>query len=397
MRISSSQIFNAGVSSMLEQQGKLLETQTQLASGKRYLTPADDPVAAVRSLELNRALERGLQYQRNSDILDSRLRLEESALAEGVDIVQRIRELALQANNAIQSNESRQLIARQVELELDALMAVANRRDSSGNYIFSGYQQDSQAFVRTAGTVVYNGDDGQRFLQVGANQQLADTAPGSKVFAGIRNGNGFFSSSAATSNAGDGFIDAGSLSDAGSFNGAAVDIVFASATEYELRDGAGVLLGTGDYRAGDDIVVAGMTVRIDGQPAAGDQFSLRASQAEDAFSMVSALANSLAQPRADASARAQQTSEINTALTNLDRVLDRFIARQADSGARLQALDRQRDVNSGAELRIRESLGVINDLDYAEAVSRFEQQRIGLQAAQQAFAKVQGLSLFNYL
>ena len=61
------------------------------------------------------------------------------------------------------------------------------------------------------------------------------------------------------------------------------------------------------------------------------------------------------------------------------------------------ALDRQREVNESVNLQVQQNLSVINDLDYAEAVSRFEQQRLGLQAAQQAFAKVQGLSLFNYL
>ena len=113
--------------------------------------------------------------------------------------------------------------------------------------------------------------------------------------------------------------------------------------------------------------------------------------------MVADLARTLAEPRSGSASRALQTSSINGALANIDQALDHLIAKQADSGARMQALDRQREVNESVNLQVQQNLSVINDLDYAEAVSRFEQQRLGLQAAQQAFAKVQGLSLFNYL
>ena len=113
--------------------------------------------------------------------------------------------------------------------------------------------------------------------------------------------------------------------------------------------------------------------------------------------MVAQLRDTLMQPRTGAAQRAQQTSDINSALVNIDQALDRLIARQSESGTRMQALERQKDVNENIALQVEENLGSITDLDYAEAISRFQQQQLGLQAAQQAFAKVQGLSLFNYL
>jgi flagellar hook-associated protein 3 FlgL len=397
VRISTAQIYAGGLSAMLEQQSKLLDTQTQLATGEKRLSPADDPVGAVRSLELSRSLDRSEQFQRNAVILDNRLRMEESTLAESVEIMQRVRTLALQANNASQDNESRQAIARELEQQVDSLLALANTRDSDGRYIFSGYQQDTQAFSRDVNGFRYNGDDGQRLLQVGANRQLADTSPGSELFTGIANGNGRFQAIAEASNTGQAVIDAGAVSDQQLYNGDAIDIVFIAPDQYELRDSSAAVIATASYRSGDSIDVAGMTVSIQGEPAAGDSFSLRASEAEDVFSMVANLAQTLAEPRSGSASRALQTSSINGALANIDQALDHLIAKQADSGARMQALDRQREVNESVNLQVQQNLSVINDLDYAEAVSRFEQQRLGLQAAQQAFAKVQGLSLFNYL
>ena len=397
MRISTAQIYSAAISGMLDQQGKLLETQNQLSTGKRLLSPSDDPVGAVRSLELQRALAKTDQFQTNVNLLDSRLRLEESALSESVQILQQVRERALEANNATQTNETRLAISRELDQQLDALLTIANTRDAEGRSIFAGYQQDVQASTLTNGSVTYNGDDGQRMLQVGTNRQLADTSPGSEVFMGVVNGNGHFQTRAADSNTGDAVIDAGAITDIAAFNGDAVDIVFTSASDYELRDASGVVIGGGAYQSGGSINVNGMMVTVDGTPAAGDQFSLRPSEAEDVFSMVAQLRDTLMQPRTGAAQRAQQTSDINSALVNIDQALDRLIARQSESGTRMQALERQKDVNENIALQVEENLGSITDLDYAEAISRFQQQQLGLQAAQQAFAKVQGLSLFNYL
>ena len=113
--------------------------------------------------------------------------------------------------------------------------------------------------------------------------------------------------------------------------------------------------------------------------------------------MLDELATSLEQGRGDAAGRAQQTSEINHAMGNLDQALDHILGKQTEVGARMASLDRQIDINAGASLQIEENLSLVNDLDYAEAITRFNQQLTSLQAAQQAFSKVQGLSLFNYL
>lgn len=395
MRISSSQMYS--VTSMLNQQAKLAETQLQLSTGSRILSPSDDPVGAVRSLELNRAQDQTEQYLRNADLLDSRLRLEESVVDSSIDVVQRIHELTIQANNDSQSNETRQSIATELRQQLDNLLSLANTNDSDGRFIFSGYQEETTPFTKTENGYVYNGDDGQRELQIGPSRRMADGDSGSEVFMNIKNGNGQFLASASSANTGSGVIDAGNVTDIQAYDRDSVTIRFSTGSQYDILDESGAVIDSGAYLSGGDITVGGMTVSIDGDPASGDEFSLAPSQRQDLFSMVENLATSLETPRTTTGERSALHNEINTALSGFDQALDHLIEIQSDIGARMSSLERQIDINEGASLQISENLSVVNDLDYAEAISRFSQQQTALQAAQQAFAKTQGLSLFNYL
>lgn len=70
---------------------------------------------------------------------------------------------------------------------------------------------------------------------------------------------------------------------------------------------------------------------------------------------------------------------------------------RAGAGARLNALDNQAEINADYQLQLQTTLSEVQDLDYAEAISRFELQLVALQAAQQSFSRISGLSLFNFL
>ncbi|MDD2740321.1 MAG: flagellar hook-associated protein FlgL [Methylomonas lenta] len=97
------------------------------------------------------------------------------------------------------------------------------------------------------------------------------------------------------------------------------------------------------------------------------------------------------------SADLQQDSPDSRSLTDLDEVLKRFDTTRASTGARLNALDSQENLNADYILDNQSTASEMGDLDYAEALSKFNLQQLSLQAAQQAYTKVQNLSLFNYL
>ena len=70
---------------------------------------------------------------------------------------------------------------------------------------------------------------------------------------------------------------------------------------------------------------------------------------------------------------------------------------RAKSGARQSVIDGHRLLNDDIILQGNKTRSELQDLDFAEAVSRMNLQLVGLEASQQSFSRIQGLSLFNYL
>lgn len=396
MRVSTRGAFLHGLEAMQRLQQALDHTQRQVSSGRRILTPSDDPIAASRALELREAISRLDQFSRNGNIATNRLAQEEQALSSVNNVLQRVRELAIQANNATQSNESRALIAVEMRQRLDQLVQLANQQDGDGHYLFSGNLSDTQPVARTGATFAYNGDDGQRFIQIGEGRVVGDGDPGSAVFFAVRDGNGVFSSEAAATNAGSGVVDAGSLTDPTAWVADQYTVRFIDAANYEVLDSAANVVVAGGYQSGDSISFNGIAFSISGQPAAGDEFLISPSRNQDMFTTVERMINALEAGASDDASRAALNNRVNTELQNIDQAIGNIIGVRTEVGARLASIESQLDSNGGFVLTHRETLAAIEDLDYAEALSRLSLEVTTLEAAQQSFVRTQGLSLFNY-
>src|SRR5690606_12640951 len=107
MRISTQQVFGRGLESMQDVNSQLQKTQAQISSGKRILTPADDPVASARILQLNQELALNQQYQTNIDMAENRLTLQDGILGSVNDVLLRVRQLTTQAGNGILSADDK--------------------------------------------------------------------------------------------------------------------------------------------------------------------------------------------------------------------------------------------------------------------------------------------------
>ncbi len=300
MRISTSQIYSQGVTSMLNKQAELAKTQLQLATGERILAPSDDPSAATRVMQLEQAVKSTEQYQRNADFADGRLGLEETVLVDVGNILQRVRELAVRANNDTLNAGDRSAIAVEVRGVLEDLMQLANTQDSNSEYMFAGFSTGTEPFTDDgAGNFSYVGDQGQRTVQIGVNRQVAIGDSGDDVFMNVDDGAGGKISMFAT--------------------------LYEFASDLEANAPTGVVL------------------------------------------------------------------------TRLDSAIDEVLTARSAIGARQNSIENQRGANDSFSLLLQENKSQLEDLDYAEAVSRFEQQMLALQASQQTFIKIEGLSLFNYL
>ena len=140
-RISSVEQFRQGIDNILSQQARLNETQLQLSTGKKINRPSDDPSASTQLLKLSTLKSKTEQYNRNIESARNQLQLQESVLSSVTNVLQRVRELTVQANNATQSDESRAAIADEIYNRIDELLQYANTKDPDGEYIFSGFNR----------------------------------------------------------------------------------------------------------------------------------------------------------------------------------------------------------------------------------------------------------------
>ncbi len=397
MRISTQQIFSQGVQGMLNQQSKLAFTQLQLATGKRINQPSDDPAGAMRIQELKEGLETARQYLDNSKLLVSRLQLEDSVLQNAVNNLQRFRELAVQGGSDTQDGIGRQAIAAEMNELLTDLLALANTRDADGEYIFSGTRTDTEPFARVPGGFAYNGNTDQREIQVSASRTIANGDPGSMVFMDIPNGNGVFVTGADPTNTGSGIIVPGTVTDLSAWVPDNYTLTFTSPTTWEVRDSAAVLVTSGTYTPGQDIAFNGITVQVTGAPAAGDVFTIDASVNQSLFDTYQGFVDLFQTPVITPADQGQFFSRYNALLDSLDQGLDNLTRTESRVGGRANAAEVEQFVQEDLTVYLQTAIAEFEDLDYAEATSRFQLQSIALQAAQQSFARIQNLSLFNYL
>ena len=183
MRVSTNTLYDQGIRSMLQQQSSLLKLQQQLSSGKRIMTPSDDPIGAARAHELSQSLSLNMQYADNRNRAMDSLQQVESTLGNVTNVIQNIRTMAVAAGNPAFSDSERHMMAVELRGHFEELLGLANTKDEQGNYLFSGFQGNTQPFVeQSVGVVTYEGDQGQRLIQVSGSRQLSVSETGEAVF-----------------------------------------------------------------------------------------------------------------------------------------------------------------------------------------------------------------------
>ncbi len=310
MRVSTNLSYDIGIAAMNRQQAAQVKTLEQVSSGKRNLTPSDDPVAYVRALGVSQADASNTQYAANRQSATSTLSALDGMLGDVTTLVQNAQQLAVYAGNGTLTDSGRAAIATQLRGNLDDLIGLANRTDASGQYLFSGFQGSTKPFADTGSGVQYFGDDGQRLVQASTSRQLAVNESGREVFERVP----------------------------------------------AVGGGNQSLFKT----LGDLINVLEAPITTDADKTA--------------------LANGLA-----------------AANGNLSNSLDKVLQVRSGVGTRMNEMDRLNTAGDDLSLQYKQQLSDLQGVDYAQAISDLTQQQTYLQATQQAFLKVQGLSLFDYL
>ncbi|OCH98139.1 flagellar hook-associated protein 3 [Legionella jamestowniensis] len=411
MRISTNQIFMRGLNNMLAQQMETLKLQQQMSSQKKLQSPSDDPITASKIDLMKQRINSTERLQKNRDAALGAISYEESTLSNMINVLQRVREIQVQAGNTSLSEADRKALGEEAESLLGQLQGLANTQDSNGYYLFSGGKTSTQAITRdVGGQFVYNGDETQRFQAISGGLNVAVNDNGSDLFMRIPNGNGYFTvSQTATPNTGSGTVNSGTVVDVAAYIADDYTLQFVLNSTNELVvmisgvNSGPVIPPTGLpddaplYQEGNTVMFNGIQVTITGNPDVGDAFSIKPSQNESVFSTVDRMVVNLNRPFLTAADKAVVETENHQLLDQLDAALDNILAFQAQVGARLNQLDVAEQVNGDVLQTSQETLSSLEDINLAEVAVKLELQKVYLQAAQQTFAKIQGLSLFDYI
>jgi flagellar hook-associated protein 3 FlgL len=395
MTISTVTFQNDALNGISSLESQISQTQNQLSTGLTLQNAADNPVGMSQVNALNVELSASQQYVTNGSSATTNLQLEEQALTSATSLLQSAQSLATQANNGSINGSDRQDIATQLQQILEQLVAVANTTDSNGNYLFAGTASSTQPFAQSAGSVSYSGSGSVNQVEIAPNQFISQGDTGSSVFMNIPAGNGTFVTAAGAGNTGSASIDTGSVTDPSTWaaNAGTYSISFTSPTQYQVTNGAGATVASGTYTSGDVISFEGIQVTVSGTPATGDAFTVAPAGTASAFSTLAGLITTLTSTNSSA----QVTTQVGTALQQLGNAVNNLDNVQASVGARLNAVSAAKTSAQSEQTTLQSNVSQLSDTDYAAAATQLNTEEIALQAAEESYASIAKLSLFNYL
>ncbi|MBE9610762.1 flagellar hook-associated protein FlgL [Chitinilyticum piscinae] len=455
MRVATTTIFQLGTTNMSRHTADQAKLQSQLSTGRRILTPADDPIASARLLDIAQSQSLNEQYNVNSKTADSSLSMTEELLQQVTTVIQNVQTLAVNAGNGSQTAADKRILASELRGHYQQLLELANSTDGGGLYLFSGFAGDTKPFTEASfGNVTYNGDDGQRQVQVSTSRNIPVSESGNDVFMRIKNGNGTFVTAAAATNVGTGVVSPGEVLDPVAWSNAPAPRDFqvqfywannpAKPTEplmtYDLIDNttgnslitgnatAGNTTGPRAWTPGSDIQfkqlptdpvpqpaawdygikmsVKGTPVAVDpttklpvGLPGVADSFSVKPSTDVDVFTTLGNMINALESFASDGSGAGQAAfmNKLNTGMLSLANSLQNVLTTQANIGSRMNETESIRSTNSDINLQYAKTSNDLGGIDWAKTISDFAENQMVLDAARKSFSQVQGLSLFKYI
>ena len=396
MRISTANSYDTGINTLMQRQVDMANLQNQLTTGKRVNQASDDPAAAAQA---ERALAAQGQIAASQSAVAASQTImtqTESSLGDAGNLLQSARALIVQAGNATLSDSDRQSIATQLQSIRSQLLAIANESNGAGTYIFGGQGATQKPFVDTPSGVQYAAVAGQTMAGAGTNLPL--TTDGNAVWLSAPTGNGVFVTSADPSVT-DATIDTGTVSDPSALTGAAYTLSFtvmAGATTYAvLKNGAPTAVTAAPYVSGQPITVDGMTVTVSGTPSTGDQFQIAPSTPTlSVFGTLDKAISDLSTPGRTGSQIAQSVSGT---LQSMDSVMNNLEAARGVAGDVLNSIGNETSRLNTQNLAAQTNQSNAEDVDMVSAISDFQAQQNGYDAALKAYAMVQQLSLFQYV
>ncbi|MGK0267855.1 MAG: flagellar hook-associated protein 3 FlgL [Paraglaciecola sp.] len=407
MRISTGQLYDRSIQSVLDSQANLSDIQQQLSSGKKLLRPSDDPVGAAQAIRLTEEIEQINQYKKNSNLLINSLEQEETVLKSVNTGIDRARVLMLQSGNGIVGSDERKAIATEISQIKDQLFGLMNSRNPAGEYIFAGYQSSSPAFgfnPSAAGNKYsFEGDGGENKIQISDTIKQQMNNSGLDVFENVLSR--LTSSISGSVGATDVSLNVQQQSAFDKFHKANFNAItpvnnhfqisILSSSQAQITNlGSGAVLDTVDFSSGSAFLYKGLEINITGAPGDTVNFQLESPQKKNIAETLNNFVNALNNENIADSDFDRALSDV---LAGVDNSMTSIANAVSKLGARRNITDSVFASNLDLEISNKTARSKIQEVDYAEAVSELSRQETALQAAQATFSRVTGTSLFDFI
>ncbi len=401
MRVSTAQFYFQNAQQLSSLQTKVNEQANYLSSGKRVLTAKDDAISFGTLSGIKNELANIEKYQRNLTQANSRNSIQDISFSSAEDVMQQLKQTFIQANSGALNDDDLAALSGLAKNSLEQLLDVANTKDETGGYIFSGYKVDVTPFVlQPDNSVNYLGDSGVRELQIAKNVMVDTNQAGDTAFGKVSNNKGDFSAQYNVNTSGIS-LNRAIINDPSSHdtitNPPPYNFNFTSPTDLNVTDSLGnPVFSTAAYVPGQTIAFNGVEVQLSGNALPGDDFDLTPQEDISLFDTVKGVIDWLNVGSSPANP-AQHNVDYEELLGQLDEALNHMTTGRVGAGVRLKLIDNQESNHLDSELNLAKGQSNIEDLDFAKAAADFERSKFSLQAAQQTFIQIKNLSLFNYL
>ena len=177
-RVTQNLLYNNVLSNLNRNLQDLIETQTQLSSGKRISKPSDDPVGVSSAIRLRSQLSETEQLLGNIDQGNTQLSLTDAALDDMSSIIMRAQELAIAQANTTADDNSRSAVSQELDALISQMVDILNTRVGN-RYIFAGHESLEEPYTQYANGVQYTGDSGSLDIEIESGTTLGISVPGS--------------------------------------------------------------------------------------------------------------------------------------------------------------------------------------------------------------------------
>ena len=409
MRVTFNTKFTQSLNGILETQQRLLRAQDQMIKKTKILTPADDPSGSAKVLGVGQNLSQLSQFEQNGIAVKNNLGVEETVLSSARLAMDRARVLALASGNGSYSESEREAVAQEIEGLQQQLLDLMNSRNVEGGYLFSGFQDGVKAFSLdpSTGKYVFNGDDGQKSLQVSPGVTLPVNDSGKLVFDSVQvkpvptapvisvPGPTSAKIEVVNQDVFNNFYTSNYDKVTPANNTFSVELTAPS--NYQItRGGVPVVPAvTGTYTSGQPISFNGLEIVVNGPAGAGQvDFDLPPPEKTNILNTLTELMTALRTPGPVSDAF---QASVAKAVGEIDAASTSVASARSAIGGRINVMDSINGSNADLEILATQYQADIAEVDFSKVIADLTKEETALQAVQSTFSSITNTSLFDYI